>query len=81
MKEKGIIISQNQQIFAYIKKALLPGFGGYMLFLCILVLTKWIATFIRPLDLLTFGAYDFLFPVIGFVIPFLIKFLENFNQD
>ena len=81
MREKEVFGGDSQQILTYVKKAILPGVGGYILFLWILVFTKWIATFIHPEEALKLSTYDFVLPSIGFVIPFLIKFLENFKQE
>lgn len=57
------------------------GLFGFILFLIVLVITKFLGRLIGTAPKVTIDAEDFLLSVIGFVMFFLIKFLENFSSE
>ena len=67
--------------FINIKKSIVAGFGGYILFLVILLLTKTFSAFIQTNSSVSFEQSDFILPIIGFILLSLIKFLENFKDN
>jgi hypothetical protein len=68
-------------MFFNVKKSILAGVEGYFLFLSILFLAKGISVFIQASEKLQIELTDFIFPLIGFVLLSLIKFLENIRDD
>ncbi len=63
-----------------LSKALVAGIGGYFLFLGILFLTKLISVIVQSETSISHEPTDFILPLIGFFLLFLIKILENFKE-
>lgn len=84
---KGAIVrkkNQSDQTKSFLKFVLLPlraGLLGFSIFLIILIVTKWISYLIGTNDNLTIDVEDVYLSVIGFILLFLIKFLENFKEE
>lgn len=82
MKEELISSSLTKSgLLSNIGKSFVAGLGGYALFLGILFLTKTISTIIQPEESMQFETTDFVLPIIGFFLLFLIKLLENLKTD
>ena len=81
MKADSIISGERLSLFSNLGRALAAGVGGYILFLVILFATKTVSMFIQPKGSVEFEVTDFVLPVIGFFLLFLIKLLENLKED
>jgi hypothetical protein len=81
LKTETITSKVRLKILSSIGNSLLAGFWGYLLFLTILFFTKIIARFVQDERAFTFEVEDFILPIIGFVLMFLIRFLENFKEN
>ena len=81
MKTELISSSVNKSNLLHnIGQAIIAGFWGYILFLGILFLTKIVSTLVQTNGMTMFESADFLLPIIGFILLFLIKMLENFKE-
>jgi len=81
LKPDDIISKKGKTpVMLNIKKSLLAGVGGYLLFLFILIITKSISVFIQASEELQLELTDFILPCVGFILLSLIKFLENFKD-
>lgn len=81
MKAELTTSFEKKGTFSNVRVALIGGVWGYVLFLGILLLTKAVSGFILSDDGLNIETPDFILPVIGFVLLFIIKFLENYKED
>ena len=63
-----------------IGQAIIAGFWGYVLFLGILFITKIVSTLIQTEVGVIYETTDFVLPIIGFLLLFLIKILENYKN-
>ncbi|MDA3861684.1 MAG: hypothetical protein PF445_10690 [Melioribacteraceae bacterium] len=81
MKTETISSVEKISIISNIGKALIAGVGGYILFLGILFATKTISMYLQPEGSILFEMTDFVLPLIGFCLLFLIKFLENLKVE
>jgi len=81
LKTETITSKVRLKILSSIGTSLLAGSWGYLLFLTILFFTKIIARFVQDERAFTFEVEDFILPIIGFVLMFLIRFLENFKEN
>jgi hypothetical protein len=79
---KADLISGNtrQNMIENIKSGFVAGIMGYILFLGILLLTKFVSSIMQTDSNFITESTDFILPVIGFVLLFLIKFLENYKE-
>lgn len=73
--------SKSKNFIVNFKDSLIGGIWGYILFLGILMLTKVISGYILSNGEFTIETPDFILPVIGFILLFLIKYLENYKED
>jgi hypothetical protein len=67
----------------FFKFALIPlkaGIGGFALFFSVLLFTKFFAYLIGTQNLFEIDVEDLLLSTIGFILAFLIRFLENFKE-
>lgn len=81
---KGELVSSSIEksgLLSNIGRSFVAGLSGYVLFLGILFLTKTISTIIQPEESVQFETTDFILPIIGFFLLFLIKLLENLKTD
>ncbi|MBU0473857.1 MAG: hypothetical protein KKF62_06805 [Bacteroidetes bacterium] len=81
MQEEVIRSSNKLKISSIISKSFIAGIGGYILFLSILLLTKVVSMLIQPVGNVQFETADFILPIIGFFLLFLIRFLENYKES
>ncbi len=72
--EPGIFLS-------YIVNPIKSGIFGFSAFFSILLVTKLFSYWIGTYDNFTVDLDDVILSVIGFILVFLIKFLENFKQE
>ena len=58
------------------------GFGilGFIMFLGVLIITKFLGCCVGTIEKFVIETDDLLLSVLGFVLVFLIKFLENFRD-
>ena len=58
------------------------GFGilGFIMFLGVLIITKFLGCCVGTIEKFVIEIDDLLLSVLGFVLVFLIKFLENFRD-
>ncbi len=70
----------NQVFSKYVFSPLKGGIGGFAIFFSILIFTKLLAYFIGVQNIFNIDFSDVLLSTIGFVLVFLIKFLENFQK-
>lgn len=81
MKTETITSEVRPKIMSVLANSLVAGFWGYLLFLTILFFTKIVARFVQDEKAFTFEVEDFILPIIGFVLLFLIRFLERFKEN
>lgn len=81
MKAETITSEVRPKIMSVLANSLLAGFWGYLLFLTILFFTKFVARFIQEPSVFEFEVADFILPIIGFFLLFLIRFLEKFKEN
>ena len=65
----------------YIISPCIAGLFGFIAFFSILIVTKFLSYMIGTYDNLTINWDDVFLSSIGFILVFLIRFLENFNQE
>jgi hypothetical protein len=81
VKAESVLGEKKTGFGNVIRKSVFAGLGGYLLFLTILLFTKFISMLIQPKGTVTgIETADFILPVIGFFLLFLIKLLENFKE-
>ena len=86
---KGIAFRQSMStrklnsgiVMNFIVNPIKSGIFGFSAFFSILLVTKLLSYLIGTNDTFSVGLDDVLLSVIGFILVFLIKFLENFKQD
>lgn len=64
----------------YIFKPITSGGLGFASFLFVLILTKLISVMVGTLSTFIIEFDDLLLSLIGFILLFLIRFLENFRE-
>ncbi len=81
MKAEFISTSVTKSNLLYnIGQAIIAGFWGYFLFLGILFITKTVSTLMQTDGAIAYESTDFVLPIIGFFLLFLIKMLENYKD-
>ena len=65
----------------YVLNPIKSGIFGFSAFFSILLITKLFSYWIGTYNEFTIDLDDVLLSVIGFILVFLIKFLENFKQE
>ncbi len=75
-KEKAL----NELISKFVFSPLKAGIGGFAAFFTILILTKLFAYLMGIQNIFEVDVYDLLLSTIGFILSFLIRFLENFKE-
>lgn len=73
-------ISNSGILKNFIFKPIKSGFLGFASFLIVLLITKFISYVIGTIDQFNFELDDLILSSIGFVLLFLIRFLENFSE-
>ena len=71
----------SRLIVNYIINPIKSGIFGFSAFFSILLITKLFSYWIGTYDEFAIDLDDVLLSVIGFILVFLIKFLENFKQE
>jgi len=84
---KGIVVSKTGQrkektipkkfLSNYILKPIFSGLWGFAFFLLMLISLKYLGSVIGPMKNFKMDFEDVLFSLIGFLLIFLIKLLEN----
>jgi hypothetical protein len=65
---------------SFLVQPILNGVGGFFIFLVILILTKLIAYWLGTQATFSVVFEDVILSSVGFLLFFLIKFLENFRS-
>lgn len=76
-KENNVKRGAKSYVFIPLKS----GIFGFATFFTILVITKLISYAIGTAEYFLIDVYDVLLSGIGFILGFLIRFLENFKDD
>ncbi|MCL5030356.1 MAG: hypothetical protein M1480_15200 [Bacteroidetes bacterium] len=73
--------SKNQSIFwNFIFQPFRSGVFGFISFFLVLITAKYLGYLIGSHDSFQIDSDDFLLSILGFILVFLIKFLENFKE-
>lgn len=72
---------KNSLLMNYVINPIKSGIFGFSAFFSILLVTKLFSYWIGTYDEFAIDLDDVLLSVIGFILVFLIKFLENFKQE
>lgn len=81
MKTKFISSSvAKSNLLQNIWRAVIAGGWGYVLFLGVLFTTKAVSMLLQEDGGIVYEAIDFVLPIIGFLLLFLIKILENYKN-
>jgi hypothetical protein len=65
----------------YFLSPLVAGVLGFIAFFCILIVTKFFSYIIGTYENLALDWNDAFLSAIGFILVFLIRFLENFKEE
>ena len=65
----------------YVLSPCIAGLFGFIAFFSILIVTKFFSYMIGTYDNLAFDWDDVFLSSIGFILVFLIRFLENFKEE
>jgi hypothetical protein len=65
----------------YVLSPLVAGLFGFFAFFCILIVTKFFSYIIGTYENVALDWDDAFLSSIGFILVFLIRFLENFNEE
>lgn len=70
---------RKSTLFKFVLNPFRSGLLGFLLFIVVLIITKFLGKLMGTVPKVTIDAEDFLLSSIGFAMFFLIKFLENFG--
>lgn len=70
----------NKKIRQFLFKPLLAGLYGYAAFFTVLLLCKWMGCIIDSRQIFKVDNVDLLIAMVGFLLLFSIRFLENFSN-
>ena len=73
--------SSKSNFCKFILNPLGKGVFGFIIFFIVLVITKSVARLVGTLPAVTIDEQDAIICSIGFIMFFLIKFLENFSGE
>lgn len=65
----------------YLVKPLCAGILGFSLFLSIIILVKFLSYSLGYQKIFTVDIYDVILSGLGFVLAFLIRFIDNFKKS
>lgn len=71
----------NTRFSLLIGRPALAGLYGYAIFFTVLLLCKWIGCMIDSSNGFNVAVEDLLIAIIGFVLLFVIRLLENFQKS
>ncbi len=71
----------NNALKNYVLNPIKLGIFGFMAFFSILLVTKIVSYWIGTYEDFSIDLNDALLSAVGFILVFLIKFLENFKED
>ena len=77
----GKKLAGSKLLVNYVLNPIKSGIFGFSAFFSILLITKLFSYWIGTYNEFTIDLDDVLLSVIGFILVFLIKFLENFKQE
>lgn len=67
-------------LISFVIKPLVSGILGFMMFFAVIILTKSLGCCVGTIENFSIESEDFYLSFLGFVLVFLIKFLENFRE-
>ena len=76
-----MLVTSKSTFQKFVLNPLKSGLLGFLLFFIVLVITKSLGKIIGSVATVTIDPEDFLLSSIGFIMFFLIKFLENFSGE
>ena len=76
-----MLVTSKSTFQKFVLNPLKSGLLGFLLFFIVLVITKSLGKLIGSVATVTIDPEDFLLSSIGFIMFFLIKFLENFSGE
>ncbi|MCL4549643.1 MAG: hypothetical protein M1495_13850 [Bacteroidetes bacterium] len=76
-----MLLATKSTFQKFVLNPIKSGLLGFLLFFVVLVITKYLGKLIGSAANVTIDPEDFLLSSIGFIMFFLIKFLENFSGE
>ncbi len=70
-----------QSLKCFVLKPIETGLIGFATFFTILIITKYLSYLIGTVEEFIVDIEDLILSAIGFILMFLIKFLENFKKE
>ena len=87
---KAVVVSQNRQkasvnslfllLAIYVFEPIRTGLYGFSAFFTVLVITKGFSFLLGITDSYSIGMEDVMFSLLGFILFFLLKLLENIKE-
>lgn len=87
---KGVVVASNRQktgvnslflhLVAYVFEPIKTGLYGFSAFFTVLVITKGFSFLLGITNLYSVGMDDVMFSLLGFILLFLLKLLENIKE-
>jgi len=87
---KGVVVAPSRQkagasslfilLAAYVFEPIKIGLYGFSAFFIVLVITKGFSFLLGIADLYSIGMEDVMFSLLGFILFFLLKLLENIKE-
>ena len=87
---KGAIVTQNRdqsgvsslflQLVTFVFEPIKTGFYGFSAFFIVLIITKGFSFLLGITELYSIGMEDVMFSLLGFILFFLLKLLENIKE-
>lgn len=72
---------KNTPIKNFIIKPLFAGLYGYAIFFTVIIICKAMGCYVGTVNQFIIDSGDSLLALIGFVLMFMIRFMENFSRD
>jgi len=87
---KGTIVTQDQHhsgvsslflhLVTFVFEPIKTGLYGFLAFFTVLIITKGFSFLLGITDLYSIGMEDVMFSLLGFILFFLLKLLENIKE-
>ena len=76
-----MLVTSKSTFQKFVLNPIKSGLLGFLLFFVVLVITKYLGKLIGSVQNVTIDPEDVVLSSIGFIMFFLIKFLENFSGE
>lgn len=73
-------MKRKSTIHQFVLMPLLAGLFGYAIFFTILLICKWLGCIIDTTQTFSVDTVDLLIGMVGFVLLFMVRVLENFSK-